>query len=418
MLFSILFFIIVIPVYLTVSAKFPPLKVLLGFYCVNMFVSSYFFSKNSKIKYQFQLRLQDLQEKINILNDQNEQNLRSNISLQEKIKRYEKLKEIIEKINQNLSLDYIAESLTDIAFSLVGSNKGTCILYLVDNHAQKPVVFKTKKEDGSMVIKKKEGDIFDQWVLRHTGPLLVEDIKKDFRFDPEKLNNQDSRPIQSLISAPLKSANRILGIMRLDNPKREVYTQEDLRLLVTLADIAAVAVENGELFQKTRDLAIHDGLTGLYTKGYFIERLRDECKRGSSQSKAVSLLMMDIDYFKKYNDEFGHTAGDIVLKNLGGCLLDFAKNYPPCLISRFGGEEFCILLSDRDKHSAALIAQSLMEKIKSMKLTLRRQEINITVSIGVASLPCDAAEEEGLIRAADNAMYEAKNKGRNKVVAA
>lgn len=78
----------------------------------------------------------------------------------------------------------------------------------------------------------------------------MEDIKKDFRFNSEKLNNQDSRPIQSLISAPLKSANRILGIMRLDNPKREVYTQEDLRLLVTLADIAAVAVENGELFQK------------------------------------------------------------------------------------------------------------------------------------------------------------------------
>lgn len=165
-------------------------------------------------------------------------------------------------------------------------------------------------------------------------------------------------------------------------------------------------------------MAIHDGLTGLYTKGYFIERLRDESKRAINQLKTVSLLMVDIDYFKKYNDEFGHTAGDIVLKNLGDCLLDFAKDYPPCLISRFGGEEFCVLLSGRDKHSAALIAQSLLEKIKNMKLILRRQEINITVSIGVASLPGDAVEEEDLIRAVDNAMYEAKNKGRNKVVVA
>lgn len=418
MLFPILFFIIAIAVYLTAPAKIPPLKVLMGFYFINIFISIYFFSKNSKIKYQFQLKLQDIQEKINILNDQNTRNLKNNISLEEKIKRYEKLKEIIEKINQNLSLDYIAESLTDIAFSLVGLNKGVCILYLIDNQTQKPVVFKTKKEDIRMVIKKKEGDIFDHWVLRHAGPLLVEDINKDFRFDSGKINNQDPRPIQSLISAPLKSANRILGIMRLDNLDREVYTQEDLRLLTALADIAAVAVENGELFKKTQDLAIHDGLTGLYTKGYFIERLRDECKRGINQSKAVTLLMIDIDYFKKYNDEFGHTAGDIVLKNLGDCLHNFAKDYPPCLISRFGGEEFCILLSGRDKYSAALIAESLMRKIKSMKLTLRRQEINITVSIGAASLPNDAAEEDELIRAADRAMYEAKNKGRDKVIVA
>ncbi|MFH1441363.1 MAG: sensor domain-containing diguanylate cyclase [Candidatus Omnitrophota bacterium] len=413
-----LFFIIIIAVCLTASAKILPLKVLLGFYLINILIGIYFFSKNSKLKYQFQLRLQDIQEKINILNDQNSLNLKNNISLQEKIKRYEELKKIIEKINQNLSLDYIAESFTDIAFSLVGVNKGVCILYLIDNQIQKPVMFKTRKEDSRMVIKNKQGDIFDQWVLRHTGPLLVEDIKKDFRFDTEKLNNYDLRPIQSLISVPLKSANRILGIMRLDNSQREVYTQEDLRLLVTIADIAAVAVENGELFQKTRDLAIHDGLTGLYTKGYFIERLRDECKRGVSQCKPVSLLMIDIDYFKKYNDEFGHAAGDIVLKNLGDCLYDFAKDYPPCLISRFGGEEFCILLSDRDKKSAAIIAEGLMRKIKSMKLTLRRQEINITVSIGVASLPCDASEEEEFIRAADMAMYEAKNKGRDKIVVA
>jgi diguanylate cyclase (GGDEF)-like protein len=127
--------------------------------------------------------------------------------------------------------------------------------------------------------------------------------------------------------------------------------------------------------------------------------------------------MLDIDYFKNYNDKFGHTAGDIVLRSLSQNISSFLEEYTP-VISRFGGEEFCIILPRIGKNKACTIAEQLRARIKNTKIILRRQKTQITVSIGVASCPADASEEEQLIYKADRAMYEAKQKGRNRVVMA
>ena len=292
-----------------------------------------------------------------------------------------------------------------------------CILYLVDEQTQVLSLFKTKKENEKLIIKSKKGDIFDLWVLRHTSPLFVEEARKDFRFDLDKLKIQDIRPISSLISSPLMSEHRFLGILRLDNPVSGFYTQDDLRFFVTICDLGGVALENCKLFQKMQDLAIHDGLTSLYTKGYFLERLKEEYKRSIRQNTTLPLLMLDIDHFKNYNDKFGHTAGDIVLKNLSLTIVEFLKD-SSAIISRFGGEEFCIILPCIDKKEAHVIAERLRKKIEKTKIILRRQKTNITVSIGVATFPLDTRDEDELILRADKAMYNAKQKGRNRVVSA
>jgi len=245
--------------------------------------------------------------------------------------------------------------------------------------------------------------------------LLIEDIKKDFRFDLEKIETRTYiRPISSLISSPLISEHRFLGILRIDNSSSSFYSQDDLRFLTTVCDLGAVALENGELFQRTKDLAIHDELTRLYTKGYFLERLKEECKRGLRQDITFSLLMLDIDYFKNYNDKFGHTSGDIVLKNLSHTMTDFLKD-ASSIISRFGGEEFCIILPSKDKSSAYKIADKLRVRIEKTKIILRKQDTHVTVSIGVASFPQDTTDANELILKSDKAMYEAKQKGRNRV---
>jgi len=412
-----LIFYVFFPLYLVIVKQFLSLKFLLFFYFLNIFFVFNQLNKFSKLKYRQNLELQNLQEKMNMLVDEYAQETANRFSVDEKIKRYNSLKNVIEKINQNLDLDYAANSLIEIAFFLVSGNKGTGILYLADSKTQKLSLFKTVKEDKSLVIKTKEGDSFDYFVLRHAGPLLIEDIKKDFRFDPDKLKVQDSRVFLSLISSPMVSESRFLGILRLDNPKAGFYTQDDLRLLVAISDIGSVAIENGELFRKTQDLAIHDGLTSFYSKGYFVEQLKQECKRSLRSSKPLSLLMLDIDYFKDYNDKLGHIAGDIVLKNLSNAIKENLEGIGS-IISRFGGEEFCILLLEKDKKSAFEIAESLRKRIEGMKILLRRQESNITVSIGVSALPDDAKDEEELIRTADKAMYDAKLKGRNRVLKA
>jgi len=363
---------------------------------------------------RLRLKKQDLLERLNILTDDYNQEIKNHDALSEKIGRYNKLKDIIEEINQSLSIESIADKLTEIPFSLIAKGKGVCVLYLADNQNQQLVLFKTKKEDKKLIIKAKEGDIFDSWVLRHTTPLFIEDIRTDFRFDLDKLRIQDSRPVNSLISAPLISAHRFLGILRLDSPEANFFSQDDLRLLVAISDLAAVAMENGELFQRTQDLAIHDELTSLYTKGYFLDRLKEEYKRSLRQDRALSLLMLDIDYFKKYNDKFGHSAGDIVLKVLSKTITEELKNLSP-IISRFGGEEFCILISGLSIKEAVSTAERLRKKVESLKIALRREETGITVSIGVATFPDDVKDEDELLIKADRAMYEAKQLGRNRV---
>lgn len=389
---------------------------LLGlFYLVNISIAFFLYGRNSEKRYYFEHQTQDFEEKINILNEQSSRELKNKFALKEKIRRYGSLKNVIEEINQNLSLEAVAEHFVSIAFSLIADNKGTCILYLIDNQTNSTLsLFKTKKENKEMVIKAKEGDIFDLWVLMHTSPLLVENIKKDFRFDPEKLKDSDVRPVSSLISAPLISEHRFMGILRLDHPDAYFYSQDDLRLLTAIGDLGAIALENGELFKKTQNLAIHDELTSLFTKGYFLERLAEEYKRSVRQNRPLSLLMLDIDYFKKYNDKFGHMAGDIVLKVLSQKITEALSDLTP-IISRFGGEEFCVVLTGMDGKEAGRIAEGLRKKIEETKIVLRRQETGVTVSIGIASIPDDTSDEDELIIKADKAMYEAKQKGRNRV---
>ncbi len=361
------------------------------------------------------LKTQDLQEKSNILFYQNRQEAKSRLSLQKKIMRYDNLKNIIEEINQYLDIEKISDSLTRLSFSLIAADKGACLFFLVESLTQvKLTLFKTKREERDLIIKEKEGDLFDFWVSKHTSPLFVENTRRDFRFDLEKINIQDARPVSSLISAPMVSNRRLLGILRLDNPQAEFYSQDDLRLLATIADLGAMALENALLFQKTQDLATHDSLTSFYTKAFFLECLHREYKRSARQGAALSLLMIDIDLFKNYNDRFGHAAGDIVLQALSQNITESLKPHNP-IISRFGGEEFCVILPGIGKKEAVEIAEGLRKKTAAEKILLRRQETNITVSIGIASFPGDSCDEEGLILKADQAMYTAKRKGRNQV---
>lgn len=412
--FLILLVYFILPVYLTQALIVKSFKLLFLFYLINISIALYFLRKNFLRSYDLQLRVQEFQEKLNILNAEYSKEIKNSISLQEKSMRYNSLGNILEEINSSLELDYVTEALASKVFSIIGKNKGVCLLYLIDDQTQKLVLFKTKKEEKGLIIKAKEGNTLDFWVLRHVSPLLVEDIKNDFRFDLDKLMALDARPVASLISAPFLIENRQLGILRLDSEISGVYSQDDLRFLSSISDLGAVAIENSELFKRAQYLAIHDALTGLYTKAYFMERFKEECRRAVSCGVPLSLLMLDIDFFKNYNDQFGHTAGDIVLKKLSKIITRLPVSLHP-LISRFGGEEFCIAITGINKEEAYKIADSLRLEIENEKVILRRSETHITTSVGLASLPVDGLDYEDLIHKADKAMYEAKRKGRNQV---
>ncbi|MFH1191771.1 MAG: sensor domain-containing diguanylate cyclase [Candidatus Omnitrophota bacterium] len=380
----------------------------------NIFIFAFLLKYYSGKILLIQSGIEHHQEAINITEVENKKNQEYNLALKLKIKRYDNLEKLIENLNLSLKLEIVIRELSSTVYTLISNRTGVVLFYLLDNQSQKLNLAFSIKENPDSAILSKEGDIFDQWVLRHSSQLVIENLKNDFRFDFDRFSCQDKRTVLSLISSPLISNNSLLGLLRLESIKGGFFNQDDLRFLALVADLGAVALENSLLFQKTQDLAIHDNLTALYTHSYFIDRLRDEVRRAQRLDQHLSLMMIDIDFFKQYNDKFGHIMGDLVLKKMGRLLKDALSEFN-ALICRFGGEEFLVMLSGIDKKKSLIIAEKLRQRIQSEKIMLRRQDTHVTVSIGVASLPMDTKDEDELVQRADRAMYAAKEKGRNQV---
>jgi len=174
-----------------------------------------------------------------------------------------------------------------------------------------------------------------------------------------------------------------------------------------------LAAANARLAQ----LAVTDGLTGLYNPRYVHERLATEVERSQRSGLALSLLMLDVDHFKQFNDTFGHPAGDEVLRQLARVLADVRRDGD--VIARYGGEEFAVILIDTTKSTATEVAEQIRERVFANDFSEAAQRAGrIGVSIGVATLLDDGGDAEALVRAADTALYAAKRAGRNRVVLA
>ncbi|MFA6358550.1 MAG: sensor domain-containing diguanylate cyclase [Candidatus Omnitrophota bacterium] len=385
-----------------------------SFFLLNLVIFFYILKLFKDNLSLIQSQIERNEEQINIINVEINNCREYGQGVAFKITRYSNLKKLIENLNRSLKLETVINVLSSTVYSLISNSCGTALFYLVDHQYQKLNLVHSIKEDSDLVILSKEGDIFDHWILRHSNQLIIEDLKNDFRFDSDSIRSKEMRPVLSLISSPLVSHNSLLGLLRLESKKSGSFNQDDLRFLSLVAELGAVAVENSLLFQKTQDLAIHDDLTGIFTKHYFTARLKDEAKRCLRLDQQLSLMMIDIDFFKQYNDKFGHTAGDIVLKKVSSLLKDSLSDYNS-LLCRFGGEEFLVMLSGVDKQKSLEIAENLRKHILMENIILRRQETHVTVSIGVANMPNDTKDEDELVQKADKAMYQAKSEGRNRV---
>lgn len=349
-------------------------------------------------------------EEINLLSDEVESEKNNNLRMRDSLKRIAHLKNIVEDCSQTLSEEDALNFIVKDSFGLF-EGAGRVLLYLVDVEKQELKLACSKRESqGLPVVKAKKGDVLDRWVLKHGMPLLIEDIHNDFRFSLKK--ERDER-FKSMISTPLTTEHKILGVLRIDSARRANFTQSDLRLLDIIADLSSVSLQNAILYKKVQNLAIHDSLTGLYVHKYFVERLQDEIKRSLRNDSNLSLLMLDLDDFKAYNDKYGHNAGDLVLKHVSSILKGFVSSGD--ILCRYGGEEFVLLLLNKAKSDAAKIAEDIREKISQTPLILRRKETKITVSIGVASCPSDKKETETLLMLVDSRLYGAKKKGKNRV---
>jgi diguanylate cyclase (GGDEF)-like protein len=340
-------------------------------------------------------------------------------ALRKKLSRYTQLQTIAEELSHLTDREAIGQLAVERTFALIGKSD-VCLLFLVDADRQELSLFASRRREGVASVRTKHGDQFDRHVLRTHRPLLVNDVRRDFRFTVGTL---PERPVSSVIACPLLLEHRPTGVLRLDSPQPNAYTQDDLRFLDILLELVATAVANARLMAQAQQLAMTDGLTGLLLRRPFMEHLSRELARAGRSREPVAVLLLDVDHFKAYNDTFGHTAGDRVLTAVAEVVRQVVP--PGGVSARYGGEEFIVLLPRHGRCQAGELAEAIRQLVPRQATRMAAgshrpsspalHSGEVSVSIGLAVCPDDGQAELELMRAADQRLYQAKRDGRNLV---
>jgi diguanylate cyclase (GGDEF)-like protein len=231
-----------------------------------------------------------------------------------------------------------------------------------------------------------------------------------------QLNSANREAGVEFLDIPLVSRGKVMGIMRVITEKGNQPSERERHLLMIFANSAAVAIDNSLLHKKTEELTITDALTELYNYRHFRNKLEDELKRADRYRQRFSLLMMDLDYFKKINDALGHQTGNMVLREVAGIIKQCVRDVD--FVARYGGEEFVVILPQTGDHDALVIAERIRSTIEGSFFSNAQgtRDVKITISIGCASYPDGIRTLEQLLEKADKALYQAKSEGRNRII--
>lgn len=208
---------------------------------------------------------------------------------------------------------------------------------------------------------------------------------------------------------PLISKRRRMGYLAVKN-----CPEAEREKISVLGHQYALALRRIRLYQDIERIAITDGLTEVFTRRYFEERFEEEIKRSQRRNIHIALLMIDVDHFKKINDEHSHLTGDRVLRLIADLIKENIRGID--IAGRYGGEEFSVILPDTDQEGALYAAERIRRSVEEAVIRAYDAELKATVSIGVATFPKDGKKMEDLIDHADQALYQAKREGRNRTV--
>ena len=410
-IFIILFFLVVVSLIFTLLGKISFTILLLSTLVVG--IAFFIFHKlKLEVLSRSKSKLESEEEKVNLLSE--------SIAVKEEILQF--LPQIRRKasflfnVSQSLIELTDREQIHDFIINTLGElfPQADSILFFDFNKEKDSLSLSRSLKRKHSVIKEKKGGIIDKWSLHHNRSLLIEDLAKDFRFDANNVEAYKSRGAQSFIVSPLSINHHLLGVIRVEGDEPSIFTLDDLRFLRTICDLGTVVLGRVNLFTSAQDLATKDSLTTLYLKDYFFNRLEEEFKRAQGKKSQVGIIMLDIDDFKKINDDFGHIVGDYVLKKLAKILISIAGGTGN-LISRFGGEEFIISIPECNKKELLRMGEEIRIRIERAGLTFRRKKINFTVSLGAILAPNDGDGVKNLTQRVDKLLYKAKKEGKNKL---
>lgn len=256
------------------------------------------------------------------------------------------------------------------------------------------------------------------WALRRGRMHLVDDEHPGIRCTHIK----EEYPCAKYLCVPLMARGEALGIIHLNKEAKEnscekLCDEHKSQLIAAVADRISLAVANLKLQETMRQQSIRDILTGLYNRRYLEESLSVALQRAQREQKPLGLLMFDIDHFKEFNDLFGHDGGDLLLRELGHLVIKKIRGGD--IVSRFGGDEFVAMFPNASLEETAARAEELRRSVEELIVFYMGKAMGkCTISVGVAAYPENGQTADDLLKNADNALYRAKNEGRNKVIVA
>jgi diguanylate cyclase (GGDEF)-like protein len=220
--------------------------------------------------------------------------------------------------------------------------------------------------------------------------------------------------LKSYLTLPLTVEGEILGCISLNSDQPNAFDAQDLQFFSVIGYQMAATLRHFQRFSSVKNMAIYDTLTGLHNRRYFEERLEGETQKCFGSNIPLTLVMVDIDFFKKVNDTFGHTEGDQVLCKVASLMKASVRKKDT--VARYGGEEFILILPETRLEESFVIAERIRRLVENTLFDVGRAQINLTLSMGISNFPSHRVNsKEELTEMADHALYDAKRGGRNRV---
>lgn len=323
-------------------------------------------------------------------------------------------------VNEHLRLDAILDLTYERLPDLV--NFDTFSLFLYHGESKEfhlAITNRPNLDPRAPIIVKEEDSQIMQKALRTQQVLFIDDVERS-GFLPEENANQRMYRKQHSVCLPLKVEDRPIGVLNLNDFRSEEHIQEYINIAVLAAAYLAPVISNAMLYSQIEETANRDGLTQLYNRGFFDRSINENFRRSKRYGRPLSLLFLDIDHFKRFNDAHGHQAGDTVLRRVATKLSDNMRQGID-IVARYGGEEMVLIAPETGADGIMILAERIRFEIEQMLVPItedsQTKQLSVTVSVGTATLLPGVHEfenERALIEAADLALYEAKHRGRNR----
>ena len=325
--------------------------------------------------------------------------------LDNKITQLSTLYDVGKAVTSELDFSKLQNMILDIVARVLKAERGS--LMLVDE-TEKTMTIGVAIGLGEDVPRDERMEIGDSvagWAIKNRKFLFVKNVEEDEEFHKIKKENIKAG---TLMCAPLVSKDKIMGVLNVSRSTPGSFKDRDFELFVNLANQVAIAIDNARLYR----YAVTDEMTKLYNHRYFQQRLDEEILRADRYDDRISLIILDVDHFKHFNDTYGHPEGDRVLKSVAMLIQKSIREID--IAARYGGEEFVVICPERSGAGALVPAERIRKAIEGYDFRINGVHIPITVSLGAACYPEHATIKSELIKKSDTALYYSKENGRNR----